>query len=142
MSPPQDGSARIVGTKYGRGLSSFGVNPHDYTPTKEQREPANELSTTAATGPGSPQSSLATTSHATSHLSQASVRVPADDDTLIAGEEGACRDKLLLTTSSIGMSETGRPVLNTSMSEGSVVGVHQVRLMTNYGFCTYMYLHI
>ena len=124
----QDGSARVVGgTTYGRGHSSFGINPHNYTPTKDQREPSSDLTTTAATD--SPQNSISTT--ATSHLSQASVRVRNDgDDTLLAEGEG-CRDKLLLATNSLGMSETGRPILNTSMSEGTVVGIqHQVRFVS------------
>jgi hypothetical protein len=125
--PAQDGKARVVdGTS--RGLSSFGIDPHDYKRISEdERQPST--STKAATGTGSsPQSSLATTSHSTSHLSQASIRVPADEDTLVGGEgeeERACRDKLLLTTNSIGMTETGRPVYNTSMSECSAVRVTQ-----------------
>ena len=129
-SPPQDGKARVVdGISSGRGLSSFGINPHNYKRTgTEQREP----STKSATGIGSPQSSLATASHSTSHLSQASIRATADEDTLIGeeGEERACCDKLLLTTNSIGMSETGRPVYKMSMSEGGAVGVqHQVSMI-------------
>ena len=117
----------VGGTSSGRGLSSFGIDPHNYKRTgTEQREPG----TKAATGTGSPQSSLATVSHSTSHLSQASIRAAADEDTLVGrgeGEERACRDKLLLTTNSIGMSEAGRPVYRMSMSEGGAVGgSHQV----------------
>lgn len=127
-SRPQDGRARVVGgTSYGH--SSFGINPLNYTPTNDHREPLGELGASVAAGTSTedPQGSVSATSHPTSHLSQASVRVPADDDTLVAaGEEaGACRDKLLLTKNSIGMSDKGRPVLNTSMSEGSVVGLQQ-----------------
>ena len=56
--------------------------------------------------------------------------MPTNGDTLVGGEEGTCHDKLLLTKTSIGMSHTGRPILNASMSEGSVVGVqHQVRFI-------------
>ena len=112
----------VDGISSGRGLSSFSIDPHNYKRTgTEQREPSAK----AATGTGSPQSSLATASHSTSHLSQASIRAAADEDTLIGeeGEERACCDKLLLTTNSIGMSETGRPVYKMSMSEGGAVGV-------------------
>ena len=119
----------VDGISSGRGLSSFGINPHNYKRTgTEQREPSSK----AATGTGSPQSSLATASHSTSHLSQASIRAAADEDTLIGeeGEERAYCDKLLLTTNSIGMSETGRPVYKMSMSEGGAVGVqHQVSMI-------------
>ena len=83
LPPPQDGDARVVGgITYDHGHSSFGVNPRTYNRTStEQREP----STKAATGTGSPQSSLATVSHSTSHLSQASIRAAADEDTLVGG---------------------------------------------------------
>lgn len=138
--PPQGGEARVVGgtcTSYGH--SSFGIDPHNYTRmSKEHRDPR---SSRGASGTRSPESSLATVSHATSHLSQASIHVAAaDDDTLTAREEGECRDKLLLTTNSIGMSETGRPVYRMSMSEGGVVGMSRQVSTTSLCacICTYM----
>ena len=93
----QDGKARVVA---GTGQPSFSINPQDYTPTGEQRQPSS-LAEDGAAGTISTQ--------VTDRRSETN------------GQEGTCCDKMLLATNSIGMTGVGRPVFNTSLSDDTAL---------------------